>query len=175
MNALWIEIDQEVLARLQSEARAFVESPNDALRRVLALDPSEERCAPLAHHDLPDGSPDDGAKSPRAARSSRARPGQLLPLEDYEIPVLRALAERGGSALRGEVAEAVEVILADKLTPLDRTPLQGGQVRWYSRLAFVRLRAIERGEMRADSRRGVWELTPAGADRLAAVDREREG
>jgi hypothetical protein len=94
-------------------------------------------------------------------------------MEDYEIPVLRVLAERGGSAFRFEVAEAVGAMLADELTVLDREPLQGGEVRWENRLGFVRLRAIERGEMRADSRRGVWELTEAGVARLATLEHER--
>jgi hypothetical protein len=172
MRTSWIEIDQEVLLRIQAAAEAFVDSPNDALRRTFGLAPAASGCAPLVRDEAAASSEDAAGASP-PDRASRARPGEILPLEDYEIPVLRALAGRGGSAHRGEVAEAVGAMLADELTILDRELLQGGQVRWENRLGFARLRAIERGEMRSDSRRGIWELTEAGAARLATWEHER--
>lgn len=54
------------------------------------------------------------------------------------------------------------------------------EVRWQNRLGFARLRAIDRGYVKADSPRGLWELTEAGAERVrqleaeAAERRERE-
>jgi hypothetical protein len=174
MRTSWIEIDEEVLVRIQAAAEAFVDSPNDVLRRTFGLAPAAASgCAPLVRGEAPARSQDDARPSP-PGRLPRARRGEILPMEDYEIPVLRALAERGGSAHREEVAEAVGAMLADELTALDREPLQGGQVRWENRLGFARLRAIERGEMRADSRRGIWELTEAGAARLATFEHDRK-
>jgi hypothetical protein len=174
MTTSWIEIDHEVLAQIQSGAEAFVESPNDALRRVFSLAPaSGRRCAPLARSTPPEREPAEGTGDRSASVSRRARAGELLPLEAYEIPLLRALARLGGSAYRGKVAEEAGAMLDDELTVLDRKPLQGGEVRWENRLGFARLRLIERGEMRPDSRRGIWELTEAGRARLAIVEKER--
>lgn len=65
-------------------------------------------------------------------------------------------------------------MLADKLTELDRQPLQSGAVRWENRLGFARLKAIERGHIRSDSRRGIWELTDAGIERLGQLEAEIE-
>jgi len=93
---------------------------------------------------------------------------------EYELPVLRAVSQAGGSAWRSEVKEAVEVAIADRLTALDREPLQNGQIRWENRLGFARLRLAERGYLRSDSRRGLWELTDAGIEELGRLEAEAQ-
>ncbi len=65
-------------------------------------------------------------------------------------------------------------MLAAKLTDLDRQPLQSGEVRWGNRLGFARLRAIDRGHIRSDSRRGLWELTDAGIEELGRLEAEAQ-
>lgn len=165
MSPQWIEVDDEVMARVQARARPFVDSPNDALRLLLGLRAaSETNCAPLP-----------SARPPM--RPARAPMGSLLPMVEFELPLLRALSQLGGSAPRARVRDAVEPMLAGKLTDLDLRPLQSGEVRWENRLGFARLRAIERGHIRPDSRRGLWELTDAGIEelgRLEAAAQKRE-
>jgi len=171
MSPSWIEIDEEVLTEIRALATAFVDSPNDALRRVFELDPAERpSCAPL-----PCAGPPRKPSAPPAGPLPRARAGDILPMEDYELPLLRALAARRGSAPRSAVVESVAEILGDRLTPLDRGRLQNDEVRWENRLGFARLRAIERGEMRGDSRRGIWELTEVGQGRLRRQEDEEAG
>ncbi|MBS1887571.1 MAG: winged helix-turn-helix domain-containing protein [Actinobacteria bacterium] len=168
MTPSWIEIDDEVLAEIQARATAFVDSPNDALRDVFGLAPGERpTCAPVPRADAP-----RTRSAPPAAGLPRARSGEILSMEDYELPLLRALAAQGGSAPRSTVVEAVEEMLGERLTAIDRGRLQNDEVRWENRLGFARLRAIERGELRGDSRRGIWEMTEAGAERLARADAE---
>jgi hypothetical protein len=168
MSPQWIEVDEEVMAKVQGQAEPFVDSPNDALRALLGLEPaSEKACAPLP------------ATGP-THRRSRASAGELLSIAEYEFPLLRALSQLGGSAPSSRVKEAVEPLLIEKLTDLDRERLQSGEVRWENRLGFARLRAIHQGHMRSNSRRGIWELTEAGIERLGqleaeAQEREREG
>lgn len=160
MSPQWIEVDDEVMAKVQARARPFVDSPNDALRRLLGLGAvSEAGCAPLPADDPP-------------IRQARAKTGELLPLAEYELPVLRAVSRAGGAAWRVEVRDAVEAALADRLTAVDREPLQSGEIRWENRLGFVRLRLIERGHFRSDSRRGRWELTDAGIEELGRLEAE---
>lgn len=162
MSPQWIEVDDEVMAKVQGKARPFVDSPNDALRRLLGLGPaSEASCAPLPSAQPP-------------IRSARAQTGELLPLSEYMLPVLRAVSQAGGSAWRVEVRDAVETALADRLTALDRTPLKSGQVRWENRLGFARLRLIERGHLRSDSRRSLWELTDAGIEELGRLEADAQ-
>lgn len=143
MSPQWIEVDDEVMAKVQARAEPFVDSPNDALRQLLDLGPaSEEGCAPL-----PSGEP--------PTRQARAKSGDLLPLAEYELAVLRAVSQAGGAVWRAEVRAAVESALAERLTALDREPLQSGEIRWENRLGFVRLRLVERGHLRSGSRRGL--------------------
>jgi hypothetical protein len=80
--------------------------------------------------------------------------------------MLQVLAEHGGRAAKNEVLGALESRLADQLTELDRTPIASGEIRWRSRAQFVRLRLMERGEIRRNSPRGIWELSEAGDARL---------
>ena len=95
-----------------------------------------------------------------------------MPLAAYELPVLRAISQAGGAAWRAEVRDAVEAALAERLTALDRAPLQSGEIRWENRLGFVRLRLIERGHLRSSLRRGLWELTDAGIEELGRLEEE---
>ena len=90
-------------------------------------------------------------------------------MEEYELPLLRALLQLGGSAQRTQVRDAVEPMLAEKLTDLDHQRLQSGEVRWENRLGFARIEAVRKGNLRSNSRRGIWELTEAGRRRAEAA------
>ncbi|CAN5533998.1 hypothetical protein BH20ACT19_BH20ACT19_02080 [soil metagenome] len=120
--------------------------------------------------------PTSGARSKRSSRDApgkrgpRAPRGSLLREEVYEMPILTALAERGGRAGKNEVLDALEPILADELTELDRAEINSGEVRWRNRAQFVRLRLVERGDMVKGSPRGIWELSDKGRTRLTDAD-----
>ena len=86
--------------------------------------------------------------------------------EAYELPILQVLAERSGRAGKNEVLDALEPLLANQLTELDRAQIASGEIRWRNRAQFVRLRLVERGEMERGSPRGIWELADAGRARL---------
>lgn len=164
MSPTWIEIDDEVLAKIKEGAEPFVDSPNDRLRKLLGLGRAEVgTCAPLPSMHRPR----------RSGRSGRAPTSELLPMAEYELPLLRALAQAGGSSPKSQVMEVVGSMLEERLTDLDRQNLHSGEVRWESRLSFARLRAVDRGHIRSDSRRGLWELTDAGIERLGQIEAER--
>lgn len=169
MNPTWIEIDDDVMAKIKEGAEPFADSPNDVLRRVFGLKAADRpSCAPMPSSAAPDGHSTD-----RPART-RAQAGELLSMAEYELPLLRVLSQLGGVAPRWRVKEAVEALMADKLTPVDRQPLQHGEIRWENRLGFARLKAVDRGLLRSGSRRGVWELTDAGIERLGELEAEIE-
>jgi hypothetical protein len=110
-------------------------------------------------------------RAPRGAaqRAPRAPRGSLLTEDAYEIPILQVLANHGGRAAKNEVLDALESRLGDQLTELDRKPIASGEVRWRNRAQFVRLRLVERGEIKRNSPRGIWELSDAGDARLREV------
>lgn len=142
-----IEIDDEVFGRIKAEAEPFVDTPNSALRRLIGLDAGAK----------------PGAGGPKAARAPL---GSLLPESEYEEPILRVLVEKGGSAHAKEVTDAVGELLGDRLTEADREPLKSGDIRWRNRTAFVRLTLKDKGDLAADSPRGVWEITDKGRARV---------
>lgn len=141
-----IEIDDDVLAAIKAEAEPFVDTPNSALRRLLGVDA--------------------GAES--EAQKQRAPHGSLLPESEYELPILQSLAEAGGSGKARDITQEVGKRLADRLTEVDHQPLKAGDIRWENRVAFVRLKLKDRGLLKSDSPRGVWELTDAGLDAAKA-------
>jgi hypothetical protein len=146
-----IDIDNDVLEILKEHAQPFADTPNTVLRRLLGLDQVDTATGDTS--------------GPRVAR---AAPGTLLPEREYELPILRYLDDHGGRAPSREVVEAVGVALADRLTELDRRQLKSGDIRWENRVAFVRLRLVERGELVEKSPRGTWEISEKGRERLRA-------
>jgi len=95
-------------------------------------------------------------------------------MPEYELPLLRALSQLGGSAPRWRVIEAARPMLAGRLSEVDRGHLRNGEERWENRLAFARLRSVERGYLKSTSLRGIWELTDAGIERLGQLEAEAQ-
>jgi integrase len=105
-----------------------------------------------------------------AALAVAQAPVRVLDCAAYELPILRALREQGGTARRGEVRAAVLSEVAGLLGEFDRQPLPSGEPRWEARFDKARAKLLAAGCLRADSPRGVWELAGAGMERLGGSD-----
>ncbi|MFN8161721.1 MAG: winged helix-turn-helix domain-containing protein [Solirubrobacterales bacterium] len=164
-----IRIDDDVFEALQEHAEPLVDTPNSVLRRLLGL--AQERLAPTADEPRPQGraTPKGGRRRRRRRAgtdgSARARPGSILGNEEYELPLLQVLSEKGGQAPTSEVLDALGERLNGRLTEVDRETLDSGQIRWRNRAQFVRLRLVQRGDMVKDSPRGMWSITKQGEQR----------
>lgn len=108
-----------------------------------------------------------------AAVSFPAEPPRLLGCSAYELPILRALAERDGQAQRREIRASVLEAVEDRLTDLDREMLPSGEPRWEARFDKARSKLMRAGCLKSDSPRGVWELAVPGLKRLGATERKR--
>ncbi len=97
-------------------------------------------------------------------------PVRVLDCAAYELPILRALREQGGTARRGEIRAAVLSEVAGLLGEFDRQPLPSGEPRWEARFDKARSKLLAAGCLRADSPRGVWELAETGMERLGGSD-----
>lgn len=93
-------------------------------------------------------------------------PPPLRACEAYEMPILRALAERDGEATRQEVKAAVFKTVEASLSDLDRETLPSGEPRWEARLDKARSKLLQAGCLKSGSPRGVWELAAPGYKRL---------
>ena len=184
MTGRSIVVDDEVFAELQSLAEPLIDDANSVLRRVLNLSPNGA-IAELSPN-APDASLGSSAEveamtsspgqprqrapkpSPRRKKSSdRAPKGSLLPEAEYELPLLEALVELGGSAPTSDVVDLLGKKLEARLTAVDRETISSGEIRWRNRVQFVRLGLIKEGLMVKESPRGVWEITDEGRARVA--------
>ncbi|HEX4669293.1 MAG TPA: tyrosine-type recombinase/integrase [Solirubrobacterales bacterium] len=108
-----------------------------------------------------------------AAVTYPPEPPRLLDCAAYELPILRALAERDGLARRREIRAAVLDAVESRLSDLDREILPSGEPRWEARFDKARSKLMRAGCLKPDSPRGVWELAAPGLKRLGATERRR--
>lgn len=171
-----IQIDDEVWERLKERAEPFVDTPNSVIRQLLGLagvangsggDASQAVAGAIGSVEA-EPSKRGRRSRRRVAKVPRAQAGTILADGEYELPILEILDEREGRAPTSEVLDALGERLGDKLMPADHLTLASGDIRWRNRAQFVRLRLIQRGDMREGSPRGLWEITDQGRDRLVA-------
>ena len=146
-------VDEDVFAALQAQAEPLVDDANSVLRRLLGLQGiSPDSPSTFIADSEGKVSSQPGAKGRRKkktrASSSRAARGTLLPEAEYELPLLRALQERGDAAPASHAIERVGELLSSSLMHGDKELLESGLVRWRSRTQFVRLRLTQRGDMK---------------------------
>ena len=98
----------------------------------------------------------------------QAPPPESLDLAAYELPILRALVERGGRASRSEVLAAVEEAMAERHGERDLEALPSGPPRWGARIGKVRAHLVGRGWLAVGGRGpgSRWELTELGWARV---------
>lgn len=92
----------------------------------------------------------------------QAAPPRPVELAEYEGPIVRALAERGGRAPRREIVAAVGEAMAERHGAPDLERLPSGPPRWKPRVGKVRTRMVRRGWLATGGSRGEWELTERG-------------
>ncbi|HEY8777857.1 MAG TPA: winged helix-turn-helix domain-containing protein [Gaiellaceae bacterium] len=168
-----IQIDDDVFSVLKSNAEPFVDTPNSVLRRLLGMAAGANGSTPEV---FPETEPRESYRRQgrrrrpkgRVGESKRAQSGTILPHDGYELPILAIVDEHGRRAPTREVLDELGKRLEKDLMPADYEKLASGDIRWRNRAQFVRLRLIERGDMKKDSPRGLWEITDQGRDRLVA-------
>jgi len=110
----------------------------------------------------------------RRAHEGRAPKGVRLPQRDYRLPILEAVAERGGSARMADIVEAVGKKLEGQLPAIDFERVPSGRgIRWKNRTQWVGSFLRRDGYLRKNSPRGVWELTEKGWNEVGGRRRNR--
>jgi hypothetical protein len=165
--------EYEIRASTWADWKRFAEpfeSPDDVLARLFkAADGRDRRSGSASGPSLAGTTGGQARKGRSKHRTGRTRVAShlLLPEAEYEQPILQALHEAGGRAPAREVIEAVGSFLGERLTETDKEMMHDGRAaRWQNRTQFARLRLVKQGFLKNDSPRGVWEIAPAGADRL---------
>jgi len=162
-----IRVNDRVFEHLKRHAEPIVDSANDVLERVFAACPICSAPTSTASSHASERHDVRTERSNRRSQQGRRLPGgQLLAHSAYELPILTAVNERGGSAPAAEVIKRVGAILDNQLREVDRSLNNSGGVRWINRTQWMRQRLVERGYLAADSPRGIWAITRSGEVRM---------
>jgi hypothetical protein len=103
-------------------------------------------------------------KEDEPVNAKRRRHGQRTPESQFYLPILQALAEMGGSGKMAEVLERVGKAMKETLRDVDLQPLGSSPYmpRWRNTTQWARNTMVQEGLLKADSPRGVWEITDKG-------------
>lgn len=137
-----ISAEQEKLAELQRKKTALGELIGnvDGAGRGKRMDPSQ-----------PSSQRSDGADH--------------APYTDYWVPILEVLHSLGGKGHVEEILPKVKDYMEEKklLGPDDYKDVpSGSEERWRNTARWQRKAMVDRGLLRSDSPRGIWEITQEG-------------
>lgn len=138
-----IYVDEEVFAELQKRADAFVDTPNDVMRRLLGFKGSK---------------PQKGVM----VKNKGATVQGFTPQVEFRLPILKSLVEMGGSGATGEVLDRVFEKMKDRLTEGDHGETSSGKIRYRHHAEWERRKMREEGLISAHSRHGEWQITEKG-------------
>ena len=140
---------------------------------------------PAASHRRLRSSRSDGAKSGglvllpklvmkrRATRISRRAGGEMLPLECYCGPILRALLDNGGELRSRDVPAAVGPYIVEQLRPTDLEIEGNGLPVWHKRIGWAGTMCRKDGHIDPESPRGTWRITDEGRRNAIETANER--
>jgi hypothetical protein len=142
-----IRIDDEVWKVLQDNAKPFVDTPNDVLRRLLIGNPPEVLSRPAGMQPKPS----------RIGRTQEAA---------FRRPILESLVELGGRAPVSDVLSLVLKKVKPILRPVDFEEVKSGDERWRNTAMWERKHMLSEGLLASTSPRGIWEITETGREWL---------
>lgn len=101
----------------------------------------------------------------------RLRRGLRTPESEYYRPILQVLAERGGSGQVAEVLGRVGEVMKPILKDVDYDPLASSpdMPRWRNAAQWARNSMVKESLLKADSPRGIWEVSDRGREALERI------
>ncbi|MBC8233697.1 hypothetical protein H8E77_29470 [bacterium] len=112
-----------------------------------------------------------GSEGDESQRRKRLPHGEKTPLRAYEKPILQALVQLGGSGTVDSVLSLVEEQMKAYFRPVDLEPISSGNMlRWRNTANWARNKLKKEGLIKADSPRGIWEISDKGREYLTPVE-----
>ncbi len=171
------EMETEIEFINQSGAKAFAARNYDAARAVLeradqvtalrerlaALRTEWEKLVPVITSNS------TGAKKNGNHDLSRLQRGIRTREAAYFKPILQILSQMGGTGDMSEILERIPKVMKGTLSDIDFEPLSGDSEvpRWWNTAQWAQSAMVQAGLLKADSPRGVWEMTEAGHKLIA--------
>ena len=171
------EMETEIEFINQSGAKAFAARNYDAARAVLeradqvtalreklaALRSEWEKLVPAIS---PNGT---GAKRNGNHDLTRLQRGIRTRETAYFKPILQILSQMGGTGDMSEILERIPKVMKGTLGDIDFEPLAADSElpRWWNTAQWAQSAMVQAGLLKADSPRGVWEMTESGHKLIA--------
>ena len=147
------------------EARDY-ERAKEALEQAGTLTAFREKVAALIHEWGGLAAKQAQYEPPKVTRRDLGRLGRGLRTreEAYFGPILTTLVEMGGRAKMGDVLPLVETRMKGTLKKVDYQPLASDKdmPRWRNTAQWARNTMVKDGLLKADSPRGIWEISTVG-------------
>ena len=153
------------------ESRIY-ERAKEALERAGILTSFRDRVATLRKEweDLAAAAERDEDDETRAERRNlgKLRKGLRTPESAFYFPILQILEGMGGTGKVADVLDQVKRVMKPVLKEVDYEPLASGpdNPRWRNTAQWARNSMIREGLLKADSPRGMWEITSKGKQSL---------
>ncbi|MGC8541939.1 MAG: winged helix-turn-helix domain-containing protein [Phycisphaerae bacterium] len=148
------------------------EKAKEALERTGVLTAFRDRVAALRKEwdglaAAAERQEDEDVRSQRR-NLGKLRRGQRTPESAYYQAILQALDQMGGGGKVADVLARVLQIMKPRLKDVDYDPLASGpdNPRWRNAAQWARNSMIGEGLLKADSPRGVWEISDRGRQSL---------
>lgn len=177
------EVEAEIDFVNNVGSRAFegrdYEKAKEALERAGVLTSFRDRVAAMRKEwdDMAAVAERDEDEETRAARRNlgKLRKGLRTPEAAYYHPILMVLERMGGSGKVAEVLDEVKEVMKAVLKDVDHQPLASSpdNPRWRNTAQWARNSMIKEGLLKADSPRGIWEITAAGRRAIAGDEKAR--
>lgn len=153
-------------ARNYEGARAVLDRADHATalrERLAALRSDWEKLAPAVTANGASASTNGSHDLSRLQRGIRTRETA------YFKPILQILSQMGGVGEMGEVLERLPKVMKGTLTDIDYEPLAASSEvpRWWNTAQWAHSAMAQAGLLKADSPRGIWEMTEAGHKLIA--------
>jgi restriction system protein len=171
------EMETEIEFINQSGAKAFAARNYDAARAVLeradqvtsvreklaGLRTEWEKLAPVVSTN------GTGARKNGSHDLNRLQRGIRTRETAYFKPILQVLNQMGGVGDMADVLERLPKLMKGTLTDIDFEPLAANSEvpRWWNTAQWAQSAMVQAGLLKADSPRGVWEMTEAGHKLIA--------
>lgn len=145
-----IRIDHEVYSWLQSQAKAFEDTPNSVLRRVAGIE-EPAKAKPEKTQDI---------RKPMGSRAMISRTHQ----QAFRRPLIAILKSHDGELHRKQALVELEVVMRDQLTKDDKALINSGTVRWEKSAEWEVRKLREEGILLSvhQTPRGIWKLSDKG-------------
>jgi len=174
------EVEAEIEFINKVGAKAFEERNYDrakeALERAAQLTAYRDKVAALRKEwDALAAAEKLEAEEDKALHAERRNLGRLkrglrTPEETYYQPILKTLAQMGGSGKMNDVLVLVEKSMKGTLKKVDYEPLASDpeMLRWRNSAQWARNTMVTQGLLKSTSPRGTWEISQAGRKTLSS-------